>query len=221
MNGSGRFQPVICPHCHERIDNQKITIQSPKILIVEGRDEKGFFEAFLRTLALAEIQVAGIGGKTQIRPNLKALVKDPDFSKIVSIGIIRDANADPKAAFQSVRDALKSAGLPIPRLPMKLVAGPPRINVMLLPSTERSGELEDLCLEAFKNEPIMTCVDQYFKCVKKLGMREPRKLSKAKVAALLSSQEDPAISVGLSAQKGFWDFKNAAFLKVKNFLLSM
>jgi hypothetical protein len=157
MNGSGRFQPVICPHCHERIDNQKITIKSSKIVIVEGRDEEGFFEAFLKTLGLAEIQVAGIGGKTQIRPNLKALVKDPDFSKIVSIGIIRDANADPKAAFQSVRDALKSAGLPIPRLPMKLVAG----------------------------------------------------------------QEDPAISVGLSAQKGFWDFKNAAFLKVKIFLLSM
>ena len=160
MSGSGRIQPVICPHCHERIDNQKITIQSQKILIVEGRDEEGFFEAFLRTFDLAEIQVVGIGGKTQIRPNLKALVKAPDFSKIVSIGIIRDANADPKAAFQSVRDAIKAAGLSTPRQPMKPVAGPPRINVMLLPSTERPGELEDLCLEAVKNEPVMICVDQ-------------------------------------------------------------
>lgn len=114
----------------------------------------------MRTFDLAEIQVVGIGGKTQIRPNLKALVKAPDFSKIVSIGIIRDANADPKAAFQSVRDAIKAAGLSTPRQPMKPVAGPPRINVMLLPSTERPGELEDLCLEAVKNEPVMICVDQ-------------------------------------------------------------
>jgi hypothetical protein len=221
MNGSGRLHSVICPYCHERIDNQTITIQFPKILIVEGRDEEGFFGALLRELDLAEIQVAGIGGKTQIRPNLKALVKDPDFSKIVSIGIIRDANADPKAAFQSVRDALKAAELPIPKQLMRPVAGPPKVAVMLLPPTGRSGELEDLCLEAVKDEPIMSCVDQYFKCIHDLGIKRPRKMSKAKIAALLSYQEDPTNSVGLSAVKGFWDFKNDAFLKVKNFLLSL
>ncbi|MBI5586016.1 MAG: hypothetical protein HY892_19565 [Deltaproteobacteria bacterium] len=220
MNGSVKIQPLICPHCHEKIDNQRLTIHSPKLLIVEGKDEEGFFAAFLRALTLSEIQVAGIGGKTQIGPNLKALVKDPDFSKIVTIGLIRDANANPKAAFQSVQDALKAADLPVPKQLIKSVAGPPKVAVMLLPPTGR-GELEDLCLEAVKDEPIMNCVNQYFECVEDLGLKRPRKLSKAKVAALLSYHEDPINSVGLSAQKGFWDFNKQAFSKVRNFLLSL
>ena len=172
MNGSGKIQPRICPHCHEKIDDQRLTIHSPKLLIVEGKDEEGFFGAFLRVLALSEIQVAGIGGKTQISPNLKALVKDPDFPKIVSLGIIRDANANPKAAFQSVRDALKAASLPIPRQLMRSAPGHPKVAVMLLPPTGRSGDLEDLCLEAVKDEPIMNCVNQYLKCVEDLGMKK-------------------------------------------------
>jgi hypothetical protein len=46
-------------------------------------------------------------------------------------------------------------------------------------------------------------------------------MSKAKVAALLSYQEDQGNSVGLSAQKGFWDFNNHAFSMVRNFLVSL
>ncbi len=199
----------------------KIKIKYPKIIIVEGKDEEGFFNAFLNKLNLEGIQVAGIGGKKQIRPNLKALVNEPDFSKITSIGIIRDANADPKAAFQSARDALKAADRPLPKQPAMPVAGPPRIIIMLLPSSGRQGELEDLCLEAVQEEPRMRCVEEYFACLDELGIKKPHKLSKAKIAALLSYQEDPASSVGLSAQKGLWDFKNKAFSQVQEFLLSL
>ena len=51
MNGSGKIQPRICPHCHEKIDDQRLTIHSPKLLIVEGKDEEGFFGAFLKGIS--------------------------------------------------------------------------------------------------------------------------------------------------------------------------
>lgn len=82
---------IICPRCNERIE-EKRKIDKQKLLIVEGRDEEEVFGALLENLMIYDIQIMGIGGKTQIRPNLKALITDPLFDQLISLGIIRDAD---------------------------------------------------------------------------------------------------------------------------------
>jgi hypothetical protein len=215
---------IICPTCNERIEDT-LRITKPKLLIVEGRDEEEFFGPMLAELGIKDIQVAGIGGKEKLRGNLKALkTTDPGFSVLTSLGIARDADNDAKGAFQSVQDALKSAGLPCPEEPMHATAtGSPRVSVMIVPPNEDRGALESLCIGAVDSDPAMVCVDQYFECLDTKGGGRPKKdFVKAKARVFLSSRrEDPTVSVGIAAQKRYWPFEAAIFDSVKEFLKSL
>lgn len=212
---------VVCPNCGTPFRRPVFQIQKSKLLIVEGKDEEEFLGALIAGLALQEIQVAGIGGKTKIRQNLKALVRRPSFSRVEVLGVIRDADTDPKGAFQSVRDALAAAGLPSPKKPLQPLKGHPRVNVMILPSPDRKGALEDLCLEAVAHDPANTCVHEFFDCLKDKGVASPKELSKAKVRVFLSSKNDPTLPLGLAAMKGYWPFENSAFDPLRQFLMSL
>ena len=227
MNGIGLripitgHEPIICPYCDSKIENIPLRILKPKLLIVEGKDDEIFFNVFINHLNIQDIQVAGIGGKDKIKPNLKALSKDSNFSQIISLGIIRDADKSAGNAFKSVRDSLIAAGLPSPRRALSTIKGPPKVTVMILPVRKRRGELEDLCLDAVSDDPAMSCVDQYFDCIDRQLLDKPRKLSKAKVRVFLSSRKDPTLPLGISAEKGYWPFDNKAFAAVQEFLQSL
>jgi hypothetical protein len=210
---------IICPTCNERIE-EKLRIVKPKLLIVEGRDEEEFFGSMLARLGIDDIQVAGVGGKTKLRSNLKALKTDPRFSVLSSLGIARDADGDAKSAFQSVQDALKNADLPCPEKPIHATrAGLPGVTVMIVPPNNDEGALESLCINAVESDRAMSCVDQYFECLDATAGGRPKKdFIKAKARVFLSSQEDPTLSVGIAAQKGYWPFDAAVFDDVKEFL---
>jgi hypothetical protein len=97
------------------LNEERVVIRKRKLLIGEGKDEEHFFKALLQQLGLDEIQALGIGGKDRLREKLKGLKTDKNWRHVSSIGILRDADDDPDAAFQSVCDALDAAGLPVPK----------------------------------------------------------------------------------------------------------
>jgi hypothetical protein len=105
-----------------------VEIEQPNVLVVEGREEELFFGALIKHLGLQNIQAMPIGGKEQLRRNLKALVVSPGFPEVISLGVVRDANADPGAAFQSVHDALQAVNLPAPERPLMPVGERPRLD---------------------------------------------------------------------------------------------
>ena len=200
---------------------ERIQIKQPCLLVVEGKEEGLFFEAFNRHLGLQKIQVLPIGGKERLSETLKALVNSPGFSgKVVSLGIIRDADTDPQAAFQSVCNALCAAGLPIPTRPLLSTPSDerPKVGVMILPAENESGMLEDLCLRAVAETPAMRCVTRYFECLRQQGLAEPRNLSKAKTQVFLASRSEAGLRLGEAAQKGFWPWDAPAFDPLKSFL---
>jgi Protein of unknown function (DUF3226) len=212
---------VVCPSCGTPFRQPVFQIQKSKLLIVEGKDEEEFFGALIADLGLKELQVAGIGGKTKIRQNLKALVRRPSFSRVEVLGVVRDADTDPKGAFQSVRDALAAAQLPTLKKPLQPAKGHPRVNVMILPSSDRKGALEDLCLDAVAADPANNCVDEYFDCLHQKDLVSIKELPKAKVRVFLSSREDPTLPLGLAAMKGYWPFDHEAFRPLRQFLMSL
>ena len=150
--------------------------------------------------------------------NLRGLIKDPDFAKVGSLGIVRDADANPAAAFQSVRESLKACRLPSPKKPLDPAKGVPKVTVMIIPSLKQQGALEDLCLEAIAEDPALICVEQYFACLSQQKVDQTKSLSKAKVRVFLASREDPTLPLGISAQKGYWPIDSNAFSTVKSFL---
>ena len=209
---------------------KKIEIISPYLLIVEGKDEELFFEALMKNLGLTDIQILPIGGKTKLRENLRHLVnKVPDFDMVTSLGIVRDADDDPKAAFQSVSDALKEVKLPTPSNPLIPSTGPnPRnpkyhikVNVFIMPDGNSFGDLEELCLRAVKTDPAMECVDEYFDCLKHKALALPKQMSKAKVHVFLASRIKPDKRLGEAAKAGYWPWNHNAFEKIKNFLFKL
>jgi len=195
-----------------------IEITQPNLLVVEGKEEELFFGAFIKHLDLQNVQVMGIGGKTTLRRNLKALTLSPHFADVIFLGIVRDANNDPGAAFQSVRDALHAVNLPAPECPLVPAGDSPRVAVMILPEEGVAGMLEDLCLGSVMQDPAMHCAEQYFECLHREGLSLPDNMSKAKVQVFLASRPRAGLRLGEAAQAGYWPWDAEAFQQVRTFL---
>lgn len=193
-------------------------ISKSRVIITEGREDELFFDALINYLTLNDIQILPIGGKTELRKYLRALIKVSGFDEIKSLGIARDANSDPRAALQSVRDALRSIGLPAPERTLIPFGDKPKVVIMIFPDENTRGMLEDLCLQSVIQDPAMFCVDQYFQCLQQRGMNLPSKMSKAKVQVFLGSRPEPGKLLGVAAQAGYWPFDVEAFAQVKIFL---
>jgi len=193
-------------------------ITKPHILAVEGREEELFFQALINHLGLQQIEIKGIAGKTNLRPRLKALASTPGFDQVTFLGVVRDANADPNAAFRSVRDALQAANLPAPERPLSPAGQSPRVTVMILPEQGTQGMLEDLCLRAVAQNPAMPCVERYIQCLQQQGLPLPHNLSKAKVQVFLGSRPEAGKRLGEAALAGYWPWDDRAFEQVKSFL---
>ena len=134
------------------------TIQKQKLLVVEGNHEDDFFEAWLKHLDIAEIQAMPIGGKTKLRDNLQALVRQPKFRGVTSLVVVRDGDDNPTGAFQSVIGALQACGLPQPakewiwRADTNPMNGSIQIKVAvaILPDGQNHGALEELLMQTVK-----------------------------------------------------------------------
>lgn len=219
------MKKIDCPSCGTEISDQPLKLQKSKLLLVEGRDDEEFFGGLLRHLEIDDIQVIPAGGKDQFSNNFQGLIKDSDFPAIISMGIVRDADYDPKATLQSIGNTLKRAGLPVPKKVMTKAKqnGSPDVIIMILPNANERGALEDLCLAAVKEDNASTCVERYLSCLKEQNIAGPKQkwLNKARVRVFLSSKEEPTLSLGIAAQRGYWPFDHNVFDDVKKFLKSV
>jgi len=90
-------------------------ITNSRIVLVEGQDEVVLFTELINYLELSDIEVRQVGGtKAKMRSSLKALLQISGHELITSLGVVRDADNDAAAAFQSVCDALRAVDLEVP-----------------------------------------------------------------------------------------------------------
>jgi hypothetical protein len=87
-------------------------ISQPAVMLVEGDEDKRFFGALVKRLNLDTFQVFAVGGKAKFAGWLRAIKSSPGFATVRHLIVIREADEDPRAAFQSIRTALINAGLP-------------------------------------------------------------------------------------------------------------
>ena len=144
-------------------------IKSAIQLLVEGNDQRNFFEAFIDHLSLENIQIQNFGGVNQLRDFLEGLVSATGFRQIVhSLGIVRDAETSAGRAFQSVQSSLKNAELPVPDSLTERTETSPAVTVLILPDDNRPGMLETLLCESFTDTSVDHCIDDFFTCVENL-----------------------------------------------------
>lgn len=177
-----------------------------RLLLVEGNEDQEFFIQLSHPSEPPRI--LQYEGKDKLSKFLYQLIQDTNFKQVSQIGIVRDADYGTDA-FQSVRTALKNANansprqLPVPETVIEPSEGTPRVSVLILPSEERDGMLEDLVLDALKEDTIMSCVDDFFTCLtdRKVAIVQER-LSKARVRVFITGKNvDAQATVGKDTDK--------------------
>ena len=141
---------------------QPKAIKSAIQLLVEGNDQRNFFEALTSHLEIANVQIQNFGGANQLRDFLEGFVGATGFRETVqSLGIVRDAETSAGGAFQSVQSALSNAALPVPDSPAECTNTNPAVTVLILPGDNRQGMLETLLCESFAATPVEDCIDDF------------------------------------------------------------
>jgi hypothetical protein len=187
-----------------------VPITLSKVLLVEGQTPVHFFEALLQHLGLSEqIEIRDFGGVKDLRAALDALVSSSEFRGLVeSLGVVRDAESEARAARQSVDDALAAADLPTNL----------RTSVFILPDNNRPGMIETLCLDSVRDQAVFACVEEFFECANRHGIGASAKVAKCYAQAFLALQERLEPYPGRAAYHGYWPWDSPAFDELNEFL---
>ena len=208
--------------------NQKskadINITKEKLLLVEGKDEEKFFTILLEKNEIYNIQIISSGGRKQFKRKLPAIKNTPGFDEITSLAVIHDADMDAQATFESVCSVLKNNDLNFPKEVSSFISGSPNVGVFIIPDGQNSGMLESLCLSTVESKNIIDCVDSFMCCIEKdvqersNKYKKPKNIHKAKCRAFLSAMEEDTPSLGIAAEKGYWNLDSDKLKPLLDFL---
>ena len=197
-----------------------IPITKPKTLAVEGDDDKRFFNKFINSLNLLDIQIIKMMGKNPLSKKVKGITKISGWSQVISFGLVIDADSNYASALASIQHSLRVACLAVPQGPLLSAGRERKVTFFVLPGVDRNGALEDLCLSSIRANPAMACVDAYFQCLEQSDIR-CRKVSKAKVHAFLASRREPDLKLGEATEAGYWPISSQVFDDIRRFLLML
>ena len=206
-------------------DDASFPINSKKVLAVEGKDEMNFFDALLKHIGITNIDLREVGGTGRFREKLPALVNVRGFfladgsSFVTHLAIVRGKDED--NAFESIANIVEKTGLEPPTEHSEFSSGNPKVGIFIMPGKTVDGTmLEDLCLKTVEGHEAMACVNEFASCVSALEST-PKNIPKAKAQVFLAAQPEIVGSVGLGAQKKYWDFESSTLEELKKFLIQL
>jgi len=190
-----------------------------KFVFCEGGDDLAIATGVAGALGLTDLRIEAFLGKDRLRSFLKDVQTRPEFTqkKVTAIGIIRDADANGAAAFQSVCDALRANGYKAPERNGGFALDGIKTGVLVVGPQDGKGMVEDLCLNSVSDLPEFPCVDEYFRCITQKCGRQNFS-SKAKIRVWIASHVDYTLYVGKAAEKGYWPWRSPVFDPMKEFL---
>ncbi len=193
-------------------------LDTKKLLVVEGKQDVAFFKSFLEHLVIDDIDVEPAGSKNELNIYLRALVTRRGFSKVRSLGIVRDANGWAERALQSVQGFLRRSGLPVPASYVeRKQSSRIGVSVFILPDNGNPGMLETLLWRTLDRD-FTKCVTDFLTCAQDATGSRPRNLDKARVATYLATRRKPPHSLGVSARQGVWDYDHEVLADLRRFL---
>lgn len=193
-------------------------IEGRHLLLVEGQDDRRFWDSFLRHHGRVSIQVVEYGSTSELRREFPAIVRIPGFRRLDWLGIAQDADADPQAALDRIRTALQKEELPIPRRAWELTPGTPSVATFILPGPDQIGDLETLIWQTVEDVKRAHCVTSFLSCLTSAGVEMPQPTSKARTFSYLAACNPPGNRLGEAMQAGFFDFDHPQLAKLLRLL---
>lgn len=200
---------------------QPVSIQDPIQLLVEGKDALHWFEGIARHLSIEGIQIQNYGGVDELRGFLKAFTKMPNFSRVTSLGIVRDAEKSASGALASVKGALAQADLPVPSCEAETSSALLSVSLLILPDGNSPGMLESVLSDTVRSTPVGACIEEFLNCAESVAGSKIQRFPKAFVHAFLATRPEPHVSVGIAARKGYWNLEHPALEGVRTFMLGL
>jgi hypothetical protein len=192
------------------------------LLLVEGYDTFAIVMQLLRATGTERsIELRNAGGTDDLVKSLRLLPSLSGFAQVVALGVIRDCEANPNGAFESVQNALRSSGIPIPAVPREFASGNPQTGVYLLPDNDTPGMLETLLWRAISDHPSVPCIDDFLSCVTQKTGQPLANIDKSRVYAYIAAREQPQLLPGQAARAGFFPWDNPTFDDLKVFLRTL
>ena len=183
-----------------------------RLMIVEGKEDQEFFIQLAMHMNVIDgwpLHIEQLEGKGNFREYLLALARHPRFGELTAIGVVRDADFGTNS-FQSMRDTIQSANdvsprqLPVPQRTIELAEGTPSLAVLVLPSSEREGMIEDLIMDVFREDPVKVCVDAFFNCLRESDIAiSQEKHSKARLRTFITGKNVDSDSEGDDSDKQY------------------
>ena len=190
-------------------------LRSTKLILVEGKDEVTFYSAINSRTGRVDADIRSFEGVNNLRGTLEALRGIEGFDLLTALGIVRDAEGNGNAAFQSVRDALRATGFAVPDRGLERAGTGPGVIILINPHEGSMGRFEDVCAESVRDTTVMKCVEEYIACLKRLGKGMPAREWKTRVHTFIAAQEHPEVSLGVAANYGYFPFDHKAFATVR------
>jgi hypothetical protein len=181
------------------------------VVLVEGKDEAYFLAELVKRRNLPEVQFLPYNGKDRLASLLHTLPKLPNFHIIRGLAITRDADRDSDGALQSVKSALKKAGLPVPSAELTPTSGSPVTAVLIVPGQGRLGMFEDCLLESVATNEAIPIVEEFILRIEAVRHSSLSERSKAKTRSFMAAQEPSYDLIGVCAKAGIWPLDHSAF----------
>ncbi len=198
----------------------KIEEDTRYLLIVEGVDDKAFFQKLLENRDICRyLQILNLNGIDNLRRELGMIKNDPNYSNVRKILIVRDSDNNPDTSLQSVKDAVREI--------LNENANDifyncnSRVGILMLPDSESEGSLEDLILDSC-NENIRNIIENFIDQIEKEGLVIYKK-SKYKVHCYFGAKCSHKLYIKLSnaiQNCDFIDFSHREILALRERVLN-
>ena len=172
--------------------------EPPKLLLVEGLDDKHVVEHLCRKLVpdLAPDRDFRCQDTRGIDPLLKAISPALRPFERTALGIVVDANDNPVTRWRAIGHRLRGADVQLPDQPAQggtIINGEPRVGVWLMPNNSTPGELEHFVAKLVpEGDPVWPLAERYINGIPS----EHRQFStgkelRAKLHAWLATRQEP------------------------------
>lgn len=134
------------------------------LLLVEGGDEESLCEAVAGPTIWAELCCWKASGRDDLRALARAAKLEPNFGHARSVGLVLDAEDDPRAALKLAGEVLAELGNSLPVAHGTVAGQPLRFGVFVSPDGQAAGSIEVLCRAAVRDPKLAACVDALTAC---------------------------------------------------------
>jgi len=211
-------------------NGKKIDPNRPHLILCEGADVIWLLDFFKNSdEKFEQFWAYDFGGVDNLKSYLDiSIARINNFKMAKSICVIRDAEKDAYGACQSIRDALKDKGFPVPSEPCSWVRDNEckhshiSTGFVLFPdcnSTPGTGTLEDLCLRILSKEGFNAILSDADKAIEPYKDVLPR-LHKNRLHTFFSlTDEFVSLKIGEAAKAKAFDYDRPEITHIKTFLL--